>query len=379
MPNHTPPTVVPKEDAEKAGVGEVILVVDDSRDNRKILSLLLQRNGYQTIEAENGRLALETLSNQTVDLVLLDVMMPELDGFEVCLAIRQETKWPNLPIIFLTAIGDQESIHRGLTIGGDDYVVKPFDKSELLARVHNHVKFRKGQKALEASIKYNNELIHILSHDLSNPLSTIVSLADIITEEPDSTSEFAPKISDLAQSTLELIGLIKNMRALESKGVELSPVNLTQSVMQSAGFNKERAQSKGITFKYLNLDRPIVIQAEPVSLVHSVLNNLLTNGIKFSHPGSTIEILASNKDEQVQLTITDHGIGMSEKLQEQVFDISKKTSRIGTANEAGTGFGMPLVKQFMQYYGGSIHLESAQTEPGQHQSGTSVILLFQPG
>jgi len=355
-------------------MSEVILIVDDNFENIFLIKSLLKTSRYETLEANSGQEALDILDQHPVDLVLLDVMMPGMDGFEVCKRMRENPAVENIPVIFLTAKNDPESINHGLTIGGNDYVTKPFQMKELLARVSNHIQHRITQVQLEQSNQKNQELLHILSHDLSNPLSSIVSLSEVIEDEPAMSTQFNPRIKELAENGLELVSLIRQMRSLESKGLELTPVSLQEATARCLKFNQDRAQEKGITLVVEEFPGSLWVQAELTSLVNTVLSNLVTNAIKFSVTGSTIAIRASRDPGQVFLEVIDHGIGMSETLLSQVFDVTKKTSRSGTEAERGTGFGMPLVKQFIEHYGGTIELSS--NDGVAH--GTAVKLTFVP-
>jgi len=352
---------------------ETLLIVDDSPENLFLLRRILKTTGYIIIEAEDGQQALEAVENNSIDLILLDVMMPGIDGFEVCRRIRADQSYENMPIIFLTAKNDPESISLGLQLGGDDYLSKPFHMKELVARVRNHLAHRLTKKKLEESNVSQLALLHILSHDLANPLSSIISLSEVIESAPELSTEFNPRIRDLAENSLELVGLVRQMRSLESKGLDLQAIQVSEAVNRCIGFNQDRAKAKGVALMVEEIPAELKVYAEMTSLVNTVLSNLITNAIKFSNSGSMIKVHVDGVEDQVRVRIVDQGIGMSERLLSQIFDVTKKTSRTGTAEERGTGFGMPLVRQFMSYYGGTITVESGDGD----SHGTTVTLKFQ--
>ena len=186
-----------------------LLLVDDSIENLKLLGQLLKKTSYRLVVAQSGQDALEYLSQKPADLVLLDVMMPDMNGFEVCEVLRKNPAYKDMPILFLTAKADQESINLGLELGGDDYVTKPFNGRELLVRVHHHLDRVFAKRQLEQKNQESRELVHVLSHDLANPMASILSFAGLVKEDPAVLSEIFPRIAELAQSSLDLIELIR--------------------------------------------------------------------------------------------------------------------------------------------------------------------------
>ena len=355
-----------------------LLLVDDSLENLKLLGQLLKKTTYRLVVAQSGKDALEFLEQKPVDLVLLDVMMPGMNGFEVCGILRKNPAYKDMPVLFLTAKADQESINLGLELGGDDYITKPFNGKELLVRVHHHLDRVFAKRQLEQKSQESRELIHVLSHDLANPMASILSFAGLVKEDPQLLAEIFPRIADLAQSSLDLIELIRRMRYLEEKGLEVESVDLAAVLDQVREVNAQKLREKQVQLETLCPPQGPVVVAEHTSLLHSVLNNLVTNAIKFSNPGGKIDIKVCPCDDgQVTVEISDQGVGMPPVLVEQLFDLSKKTSRVGTAGERGTGFGMPLVKKFMDYYGGRVEVVSKEEKTHPEDHGTQVILYFQ--
>lgn len=362
--------------AEQPGEKALILMVDDGPENIQLLGRLLQAQGFALAAAASGTEALAFLQRKRPDLILLDVMMPMMDGFEVCRRLRQMPGMERVPVLFLSARSDQESINKGLELGGDDYVTKPFHTRELVARVRHHIERDQALRALAAKEQEHTELLHVLSHDLANPLGTIVSFAELIEQDAGLSHDLVPKINRLAQGGLELIDLIRRMRYLDEKGIQLEAIDLKEVVAELADSYRMQLEDKQVRLEVSGLEESLMVTAEPSSLLHSVLGNLLTNAIKFSHPGGVIHIEASRPAGGPQLLVVDQGVGMSEKLLGDLFDMTKRTSRQGTAGEMGTGFGMPLVKKFMEAYDGSLKVTSRPQEECPEDHGTAAQLRF---
>jgi signal transduction histidine kinase len=237
-----------------------------------------------------------------------------------------------------------------------------------------------NRNAIEKQSRERKELLHVLCHDLANPLSSIIGVMDLIEVMPQYTT-LKDEAVKVAYKGLDIIELVREMRAIEDNKatLKLENINLKESVTESLMILRKKFENKNIT-PDVDIPGDIIISAEKISLVNSVINNLLTNALKFSNEGSVIKINVENNSAGfICLAVSDTGVGMSPRLQKDIFNANKATNRTGTAGEAGTGFGMPLVKKFMNAYGGEITVESKAREqfPGEH--GTKVKLFFKPG
>ena len=351
-----------------------ILIVDDVSKNIQVLGTILKQQSYQIYVAQNGAQALKIAEEAQPDLILLDVMMPELDGFETCRHLKLSPKTRQIPVIFLTAKVESEDVIRGFEAGAVDYVTKPFKPVELLARVRTQLEIKANRDALYHISNERKELLHILCHDLANPVNAMISVLSVI----DSETEFHPlkdMLLAMAQNGLELIDLVRKMRNLEEHSLSLLATSLAQAVYTSLQLLDAKIKAKQLVMQ-IEIAPQVHILAERTSLIHSVLNNLLTNAIKFSYPHSTILIRAEVINQQIELSIQDQGIGMPNKLLTEIFDVSKPTSRVGTQGELGTGFGMPLVKKFMDAYGGDIQIFSKDIKQSPKNHGTLIKLYF---
>lgn len=350
-----------------------ILIVDDTPKNIQILGTVLRQQQYQIYVAQNGLQALEVANKVIPDLILLDIMMPEMDGFQACTELKKSALTQKIPVIFLTAKAEAEDIVKGFELGAVDYVLKPFNSSELLARVKTHLELVAKNRELAQSAQEQKELLHILCHDLANPLAACSGASEILDEE--NYEVLKDIIHSAAQNGLEIIKLVRQMRAVEDKPISLAVVKVSEAIYQSKMILQPKFAAKNIEL-VSQVDPELRVCVEPISFINSVLNNLLTNAIKFSHVNSKITITAEPVAQHIKLTIQDQGMGMPKILIGKLFDVSQPTSRKGTQGEEGTGFGMPLVKKFVTAYHGTITVDSIDERENATEHGTCITLML---
>ena len=346
-----------------------LLLVDDTPANIDILVGLLKAD-YDLKIATRGDKALQICEAPgTIDLILLDVMMPGMDGYDVCRVLRSQPATRNIPVLFLTAKSEVEDIVRGFAVGGNDYLTKPFRPEELLARVRTQLIIRDQQLQIAEKNIQLKEMVRIICHDVANHFSVLNMSLELLETDPDAeVGEFLPDMKAAVKNGVELTRIVGQLRRSEDKALELRPVPLNTALDESLLLMRGRLRAKQISLRH---DVPeLFVTAEPAVLVNSVINNVLTNAIKFSNPGDTIEIHATIDRDLVCLSIRDHGIGMSNAIQARLFDIGKGHSRHGTAGEEGTGFGMPLMHRFVKQFGGHVDVTSRTVEDSPDDHGT---------
>ncbi|MDH5716236.1 MAG: hybrid sensor histidine kinase/response regulator [Spirochaetia bacterium] len=360
-----------EEDDKKGSV----LIVDDIKKNIQILAEILNSHNYEIITASNGFEALKILERSKPDLILLDIMMPKMDGYETCVKIKENKEMKDVPVIFLTAINETKNLLKGFELGAVDYITKPFKVPELLARVSTHIELKKNRDKVAKLSRERKELIHVLCHDLINPICSVSTILQIEKESPNIFNELKDQIEISMNNSLEMLKLVRMIMALEDgkTKLHLSSYNLKNLIVESYNMLRNRFQEKKI-FLEISIDDNIDVVVEKTSFINSVLNNLLTNAIKFSSNGSTIELKSFLEENTVSFAIIDHGIGMPLNLLENLFNVEKVTSRAGTNGEPGTGYGMPLVKKFVEAYGGSIKVNSREQKSLSDNHGTEIIL-----
>ncbi len=350
-----------------------ILVVDDKPDNLRLLVNLLSGQGYRVRPVPNGKLAISGAQAIPPDLILLDVMMPEMDGYETCRRLKASSKTKEIPIVFLTAKTSTEDIVKGFDLGAVDYVTKPFNQTELLVRVKTHLKLKFGQETIAREGRKRKELLQVLCHDLVNQVSGSLGSWELILADPAMLTGLQDLMTRGLNNALNMINLVREIRELDDGKLELKirRSNMKELVGHSRDILSHRFSEKRIDLE-IDIDYQINAMVEETSFVNSVINNLLTNAIKFSFPGSKIIVTAKEVRDRVFLTVRDFGIGIPATLVNDIFDENKKTQRPGTEKEPGTGYGMPLVKKFIETYGGEIEVVSKTREESSDDHGTEI-------
>jgi signal transduction histidine kinase len=237
-------------------------------------------------------------------------------------------------------------------------------------------------QALTKTAETKATLLRVLCHDLSNPLVLITGLLELFANNriPEEKKQSKYKtLSRAAQLMADILSNVREMEAVDSgkRNISITPVNLERMFDDLNLIFRDRLTEKQIYLEIENeLPDGIGVLADPVSLSNHVFNNLVSNALKFSFPGSKIRIVARAEGDQVHVSIIDTGVGMSAEIAQAIFDPTRQTTRLGTAGEKGTGFGMPIVKSFMEKYGGSIQVESTSTEINPSKHGTTFHLFL---
>ncbi len=367
-----------KKDKQRSSV----LVVDDNKDNLKVVSNFLKNEGYQIALAIDAEDAGKILEDNRIDLILLDVMMPGTDGFAFCRQIKKEERFADLPVIFLTAKTDTSDLVEGFDAGGVDYITKPFQKKELVARVNNHIELaiakNRIQEQAEEIKKINHtkdRLYSIIAHDIKSPFSNISMLISTLAEgylEPGS-EEYEEILHSINRSTQETYALLENLlqwTRSQTGDLEVDPetLNLKELAERAFRFSELNARNKNIELA-LEMEDILPIHADR-NMMQSVIQNLVGNAIKFTPEGGKVCMRGKQEEEQVILQVVDTGVGISEENMKKLFvDRGQLTTR-GTNDEKGSGLGLLLAQNFVKQNGGKIEAES---KPGK---GTTFTLSF---
>jgi len=369
------------------------LVVDDSFFSRKIISRILSSRGIVVTEADNGKSALDIISHAPgrFDILITDLNMPVMDGMELTRKVRLELGMHQIPIIMLSVSDDKVTQIELFKAGITDYLTKPFLKEELLGRLHSHVEvalfnkklkeylleLKRSKETIERINSERGELLHVLCHDLANPIGAVISVLDLVGDDTALFGRFRDELHKSAEHGLAVINMVREIRALEENKRAISPgeIDLRFALQESIQILHRRLEEKNI---HLNIDitGDPVIFAEEVSLVNCVFSNILTNAIKFSFRGGNIDIVSERTGDQLKLCVRDYGIGIPATILPHLFTSEKTTSRPGTGGETGTGFGMTLVRKFMEKYDGRIEIESKDETVSSDDHGTTVSLFF---
>jgi signal transduction histidine kinase len=354
-----------------------ILIVDDSKALQALISEMLQTENYSTFSVDSGEDAMVFLSVHKPELILLDRNMSGIDGFEVCKLIKANRKLAKIPIIFLTASNDSKSIVEGFKLGAVDYITKPFQREELLARVNSHIELyqitqllKEQTKELKESEKHLQEVnaekdkfVSIIAHDLKGPLNNILQLSNlikknIIIEDKNQIAELVNLLYKTADNTTKLLSNLLEWTTLQRGKMQFNPQKLQLSRVVNESFELFRSSAKAKSIELISSINDEVFVNADSNMLHTILRNLISNGIKFTEKNGTISLSAVSSSNSCTITVSDTGIGINPKTVKELFLITDSKSTYGTEGEHGTGLGLLLCKEFIAKHGGNIWVET---------------------
>lgn len=353
---------------------ELILIVDDEPLNLQVLGSFLKQKGYATAAAQSGQQAIDFIEKKTPDIILLDVMMPDMDGFETARRLKTNPLAREIPILFITALTDTESILKGFESGGSDYVNKPIVQEEVLARIQVQLENRRLIKKLSQANQdlqelnlLKNEFLGMAAHDLRNPLGSILGFTDLIIEEDfgavsEEQAEILERVYQAGQRMLNLINNLLDVSVIESGKLNLN-VNrgsLKQILMERITLTELHAAKKSIYLESIwETDQESDFDEERMV---QVIDNLLGNAVKFSPKETTIQIGLATVENRIQFWVRDQGPGISPEDQQKLFGKFQQLTAKATAGEKGTGLGLAIGKKIVTAHNGSIVVDS---KPGE--------------
>ncbi len=343
----------------------IILIVDDVPKNIQVLGTLLGDCNCELAVAMNGQQALDTVEKIKPDLILLDVMMPILNGHETCKKLKSNPETADIPVIFLSAKTEVEDIVTGFELGAVDYVTKPFIGRELIARVKTHLELTKAQKVLKEEIVTKNKFCSIMSHDLRGAFGIVMSLVDLIQSDNEflTQEDIDGLLTDIANTSTNTLGLLENLlkwAGSQTGAIKFEPKNLILDELLKEVYNikKDIANVKNIDLT-VDLENSTTVYGDS-NMIMVILRNLVSNAIKFTPKNGKISISSSVDSEHVKVNITDNGIGIPAKQIGKLFSIETQTTTYGTNNEMGNGLGLILCKEFAEQNGGHIGIDSIE-------------------
>lgn len=340
-----------------------ILIVDDTPSNIKFLGTLLVENNYEAEFALDGEEAIEWLKNRDFDLILLDIMMPKMDGFETCRRIKELNGKAEIPIIFLTAKVSPEDIIKGFETGAVDYITKPFNSTELLLRINTHIQLQYQKKQLLESNNTKDKFLSIIAHDLMNPMSAILSFTEFLEQSLASgdfelSETYRKYLFESAKNSFDLLNNLLSWGRIQSGKFIFNPIEFEFSDLIKEVYNTVLAQAIGKNIVIQLPDNQIHYVYADFNMISTVLRNLVSNAIKFSYPNSTIRITTNQINGHFACCVEDSGIGLSADRIAGLFKVHTNKSTSGTNNELGTGLGLLLVKEFIDVHLGEISVDS---------------------
>jgi two-component system sensor histidine kinase/response regulator len=340
-----------------------VLVVDDQSANVQLVGSILGKLGFEVVPASDGPTALKRLALRLPDLILLDVLMPGMDGFEVCRRIRENPEWQGIPIIFLSAADDKDLIVRAFDMGGMDYVTKPFNHAELTSRVRTHLALKSARDRLQQLAEDKDELLGILAHDLKSHLAGMQMSAQILRDRTASLGDAKLRqlCENIDQSSGQLLAFMKEFLANSAAERGFAPkqetVDLTGVVARTVQEYQEAAGRKGLAIRAWLPDQGATVCADQ-NAVSQVLDNLLSNAVKFSPPNREISVRVQPNGAAVECIVQDQGPGFTSEDKARMFRRYVRLSARPTGGEPSTGLGLSIVKKLVEGMGGELSCES---------------------
>ncbi|WP_041283726.1 ATP-binding response regulator [Desulfobacca acetoxidans] len=343
-----------------------ILIADDNPDNVELLRKRLSAQGYQIAAAFDGEEALQAVLKENPDLLILDIMMPKLDGYEVLRRLKKQDEYRNLPVILLTAKKEIPDKLKGLDIGADDYITKPFNPQELLARVRSLMALREEQerRAQDERLSALDQMVEGVAHEIRNPVTAIGGFARRLYERlPNGTQEkqYAEVIVNESKRLEQMVRQIVEATVISIPSLRKRDIN--EVIVEALAACQEKLNESQVTAKLeLAEDLPPLIM--DAGNMRRVIAHLISNAVNAMPSGGTLTIISARRNHYGQIQVSDTGVGIPSKILPHIFD------PFFTTKSSGPGLGLAMVHKIIKQHGGQI---SVETEPNK---GTTFSILL---
>lgn len=352
---------------------DLILIVDDNPSNIQVVATIMAEYGYELGIAMNASEAYSFLGENTPELILLDIDMPEIDGYEVCSTLKKDYRYKDIPIIFLTVKDEKEDIVKAFDLGSVDYVTKPFNRKELVSRVRTHLSLKKAKdelqrknRELKKAMKIKDEFLLLMTHEFKTPLNVI--LAALQTIENIYGYQVGEKVKNYLKSIklnsfrqLRLVNNLLDITKINTEHFKMHKRNVdiifvSQAIVESVDIY---AKQKGVELKFSS-EVDYLEMAIDEEKYERILLNLLSNAIKFTPEGKAIYVNISYKNRKATITVRDEGIGIPKEKQELIFERFGQVDSTLSRQAEGTGVGLSLAKSLITAMGGKISVDSEE-------------------
>jgi signal transduction histidine kinase len=347
-----------------------ILIIDDIAENIQVLAGILHKEKVKISFATRAAQGIETAINTQPDLILMDVTMPEMDGFTATKILKENSSTKDIPVIFLTARTDTKDLVTGFNAGGVDYIVKPYNPTELLLRIITHLELKKSKEEilqqkqkLEMANKEKDKFLSIVSHDLRSPFAGILGLTQFMIEDYDSFSSDDMKeyLNNFYTSLKVQYQFMEDLLSwgnfqMGRKKVHPEDFLVSELLKNNQIIVQETLKQKSQTLT-IEFENDIYAFADR-QMVSSVVHNLITNAMKFSPIGKEIKLYAKNIADNVEIGVIDKGVGLEKVDSAKLFKIDTVFTNPGTNNEKGTGLGLLLCSEMVRNNKGEIFVDS---------------------
>ena len=351
-----------------------ILIVDDVVSNVLLLKILLTNEKFQVCTASNGKQCIEVAQNEHPDLILLDVMMPDLNGFDTAVILKKDPSTQEIPIIFLTALNNPNDLVKGFQVGANDFLTKPFNKEELVMRVMHQIQLVAAKRIivrqneeLKRTISNRDKMYSVIAHDLRSPMASIRMVLNLAVNvvSPETVGEeifgLLDKANRESEETHDLLdNLLKWTKSQTGRlNVVYQDIDLDDIVPGVVDIFKMIAEMKKIDLKYLPAEEKLTVRADN-DMIKTIIRNFLSNAVKFTPAGKGIEVFYTREGDFARISVRDHGVGVAPERVKTIFHKGETT--YGTGGEEGSGLGLQLCQDFARKNGGEAQVESTLGE-----------------
>ena len=349
-----------------------ILIVDDVVSNVLLLKILLTNEKFQVCTANNGTTCIEMAKKEHPDLILLDVMMPDISGFDTAVILKKDDETKEIPIIFLTALNTPADLVHGFQVGANDFLTKPFNKEELVMRVMQQISLVAAKRIIEkqnaelrATLSNRDKMYSVIAHDLRSPMASIRMVLNLVVQSatPDTVGVELYTLLDQANRESEevhdlLDNLLKWTKSQTGRlNVVLQDLDLNDIIPGVVDIFEMIAQTKNIKLELQSSDDKLIVVADN-DMLKTVVRNFMSNAIKFSPDGASIEIAMQKEGDFAKVSVRDHGVGIASDRIDTIFHKGETT--YGTGGEEGSGLGLQLCQDFARKIGGDCTVESVE-------------------
>ena len=349
-----------------------ILIVDDVVSNVLLLKILLTNEKFQVCTAANGNQGIEMAQKEKPDLILLDVMMPDINGFDTAVILKKDETTRDIPIIFLTALNNPSDLVKGFQVGANDFLTKPFNKEELVMRVMHQIELVAAKRTivrqneeLRRTINNRDKMYSVIAHDLRSPMASIrmvLNLAvNVVSREMvgDEIFSLLDKANRESEETHDLLdNLLKWTKSQTGRlNVVYQDIDLDDIVPGVVDIFHMIAEMKKINLQYIPSNEKLIVHGDN-DMMKTIIRNFISNAIKFSSEGKGVEVFCTREGDFARISVRDHGVGISPERVETIFH--KGDTTYGTGGEEGSGLGLQLCQDFARKNGGDCYVESIE-------------------
>jgi len=351
-----------------------ILIVDDVVSNVLLLKILLTNEKFQVCTANCGNMCIEQAKAEKPDLILLDVMMPDINGFDTAVILKKDPETQDIPIIFLTALNNPSDLVHGFQVGANDFLTKPFNKEELVMRVMHQIQLVAAKRIivrqneeLRRTINNRDKMYSVIAHDLRSPMASIRMVLNLAVNvvSPETVGEeifgLLDKANRESEETHDLLdNLLKWTKSQTGRlNVVYQDIELDDIIPGAVDIFMMIAEMKKIDLKYIPAEEKLTVHGDN-DMIKTIIRNFLSNAIKFTPEGKGIEVFYKREGDFARISVRDHGVGIAADRVETIFHKGETT--YGTGGEEGSGLGLQLCQDFARKNGGDAYVESIEGE-----------------